>query len=95
MPETIPASWTVQDGHVMNGDRLICIVARGPASTMERLREAEAERDKLAQLIAAAPKLLAACKQMAKSLSGSASDFSGMLAHRAVDAAIAKAEGGQ
>lgn len=42
---------------------------------------------------AAAPELLEAAKQMVRSLNGNPDDFAGMLAaHRALDAAIAKAE---
>jgi hypothetical protein len=47
-----------------------------------------------ARLIAAAPDLLAACKQMQASLNGNPGDFANMLAaHRAIDAAVNKAEG--
>lgn len=45
-----------------------------------------------AALIAAAPELLAACKQMSASLNGSPGDIEGIsAAHQALDAAIAKA----
>jgi hypothetical protein len=57
---------------------------------VEYVEEAEAN----ATLLTAAPDMFTALKQMQCSLSGSPGDFAGMLAaHRAVDAAIAKAEG--
>jgi hypothetical protein len=60
---------------------------------LNNTREARERAEANARLIAAAPDLLAACRQMVASLNGSAFDTMGMLAaHRALDAAIAKAE---
>jgi hypothetical protein len=60
------------------------------------LSEALPDRERVAyaRLFAAAPDMLAALKQMRTSLNGRPGNFDAMLAaHRAIDAAIARAEG--
>ncbi len=89
-----PGPWSYTDDRrgiyeiIHDGDMLAQVWRVRPGCDGDLPAEANA------RLMAAAPELLAACKQMVRSLNGSPNDFRGMLAaHRALDAAIAKADG--
>ena len=68
--------------------------ADGAVASCGGKHRSRAERFANARLCAAAPDLLAACKQQLAALDGSPLDFAGIVAaHRALEASVARAEG--